>query len=398
MLFGLAFLLAASVGHVAFLVYCLNRIYSIALPHRLLKFARLICGLLALVGMLLFALVLGLDPLANLGTDSQGIGHTVLAGYAAVCAVIGVGIVPIDTCRRLWRARPAALLSNHTRTVNVAERLGYMPAGCGRYRLLARLPGNEVFQVDFAERTLWLPQLPPEWEGLSILHISDLHFKGCPDRPFFDCVMDLCRDWEPDLVALTGDLVDSSRHHRWIVPVFRRLRWRVGAFAILGNHDSWREPARTRRRLGRAGLRVLANTWDVIEVRGLPMAVIGHEGPWFRPAPDMSGCTAETFRLLLSHTPDNIRWAQKHQVDLMLAGHNHGGQIRLPLVGSVFSPSRYGRRYDMGTFFEPPTLLHVSRGLGGQHPVRYNCRPEVAKLILRRFPPSTDLTSPDPRG
>jgi predicted MPP superfamily phosphohydrolase len=67
----------------------------------------------------------------------------------------------------------------------------------------------------------------------------------------------------------------------------------------------------------------------------------------------------------------------------MLAGHNHGGQVRIPVIGSVMVPSRTGRRYDGGSFFEPPTLLHVSRGLAGQHPLRYNCRPEVTKIILR---------------
>ena len=67
----------------------------------------------------------------------------------------------------------------------------------------------------------------------------------------------------------------------------------------------------------------------------------------------------------------------------MLSGHNHGGQIRFPIVGSVFVPSRFSRRYDSGIFHEPPTLLHVSRGLGGEHPLRYNCRPEVTKIILK---------------
>ena len=67
----------------------------------------------------------------------------------------------------------------------------------------------------------------------------------------------------------------------------------------------------------------------------------------------------------------------------MLSGHNHGGQIRLPLLGSIFVPSRYGRRFDAGTFEEPPTVLHVSRGLAGQHPLRINCRPEVTRLVLR---------------
>jgi hypothetical protein len=275
----------------------------------------------------------------------------------------------------------------------VARELGYKPVGRGKHGLLARLPGNEVFQVDLAERTLLLPRLPAAWDGLTILHVSDLHFKGTPDRPYFEYVMDRCREWDPDLVAVTGDLVDSSWHHHWIVRVFSRLRWRVGAYAILGNHDSWRDAPRIRRRLRRVGMRVLANTWEQVEVRGLPLVVIGHEGPWFRPAPDLTGCPAGGFRLLLSHTPDNIGWARRHGVALMLAGHNHGGQIRLPVIGSVFAPSRYGRCYDCGTFFEAPTLLHVHRGLGAQHPVRYNCRPEVAKLILRRAEPGGDLTA-----
>jgi predicted MPP superfamily phosphohydrolase len=67
----------------------------------------------------------------------------------------------------------------------------------------------------------------------------------------------------------------------------------------------------------------------------------------------------------------------------MLAGHNHGGQVRLPLVGPVFSPSLFGCRYASGVFWEPPTLLYVSRGISGQHPWRWRCPPELTKLILR---------------
>jgi len=66
----------------------------------------------------------------------------------------------------------------------------------------------------------------------------------------------------------------------------------------------------------------------------------------------------------------------------MLSGHVHGGQIRLPWIGSILVPSRYGRRYDCGTFAEAPTLLHVSRGVSGEHPLRYHCKPEVTLLTL----------------
>ena len=99
--------------------------------------------------------------------------------------------------------------------------------------------------------------------------------------------------------------------------------------------------------------------------------------------PDFSGAPEDAFRLLLSHTPDHIHWARSQGIDLMLSGHNHGGQIVLPVVGPVYSPSRYGCKYSAGVFWEDPTLLYVSRGVSGRHPLRYNCLPEMTKLVLR---------------
>ena len=92
---------------------------------------------------------------------------------------------------------------------------------------------------------------------------------------------------------------------------------------------------------------------------------------------------AADFRLLLSHSPDLFYKAQRWGVDLMLSGHNHGGQIRLPLVGPVFMPSRYSRRFDRGFFRRMGTLMYVNEGVGGKHPVRYGCPPEVSRLVLR---------------
>jgi Ca2+-transporting ATPase len=92
---------------------------------------------------------------------------------------------------------------------------------------------------------------------------------------------------------------------------------------------------------------------------------------------------ANFFRLLLSHTPDNIGWARRHDVDLMLSGHVHGGQVRVPILGSLFVPSRYSRKYDQGVFFESPTLLSVNRGISGREPLRINCYPEVTWLTLK---------------
>jgi uncharacterized protein len=205
------------------------------------------------------------------------------------------------------------------------------------------------------------------------------------DRKFFKAVFDRCLDWEtPDLLCITGDIVDSNFHHRWIVPMLGRLRWKEAGLFILGNHDIRYQPKLIRRRFHRLGLHNLGNAWKELSVRGQPMLVVGYEAPWFVPKPNLAGCPEKMFRLCLSHSPDSMGWARRNKIDLMLAGHVHGGQIRLPLFGSMLVPSRYSRRYDCGTFFEQPTLMHVGRGISGKHLLRLNCRPEVTRLVLHR--------------
>lgn len=369
-------LLFASVclGQAGLFIFTLNCLHGCALPRRVLREIRHLLFLLILTTPLLVWWVHGFDVQAE----------SAWWPLAALCGVLGLAVLPAITLQRLLRRRPATLQSYTATTVDIAQDLGYRPLGQSKYRPLAQLPFNQVFQVDFTEQTLRLPRLPAAWDGLTILHLTDLHLCGTPDRSFHERVIERCRDWgTPDVVAITGDVVDSAWHHRWIVPVLGRLRWRHAAYAILGNHDSYRNPPQVRRRLERLGMQVLGNTWEQMTVRGEPLVVVGHEGPWFRPAPDPSGCPEGAFRLCLSHTPDNIDWALRHDIDLMLAGHNHGGQIRFPLIGSVLVPSRYSRRYDCGLFQVGPTVLHVGRGLAGQHPLRYFCRPEVTWLVLR---------------
>lgn len=380
---GLLLFGGACLGHAVLMIAALNCIYGTALPHKLLSVTRKLDGVVVLGGPVVFWLTFGLGFQPRPGTAAAVAQAPLLSSYVLVCWFLGFGVFPLVTVLRLSRRTPAALERNDSQIVDVAAELGYKPVGTGKHRRLASLPGNQVFQVEFAERTLRLPRLPAAWDGLTILHLSDLHLCGTPDRDFYRVVMERCRAWRPDLVAVTGDIVDSDRHHRWVIPVLGRLTWGVAAFAILGNHDSWRDVPVIRRRLRRVGMRVLANSWEELEVRGERLVVVGHEGPWFWPAPDLKGCPEGPFRLCLSHTPDNIRWARRNRMDLVLAGHVHGGQIRVPVVGSIFVPSRYSRRYDCGTFDEPPTLMHVSRGLGGQHPLRFNCRPEATLLVLR---------------
>ena len=105
-----------------------------------------------------------------------------------------------------------------------------------------------------------------------------------------------------------------------------------------------------------------------------------------RQPPDVRGAPAEPFRLCLSHTPDNIYWGRDNGVGLMLCGHVHGGQVRVPVVGSIFAPSVYGRRFDCGVFAAGDLVAVVSRGLSGKEPLRFRCHPQVIRLTLRAKP------------
>lgn len=380
---SLLLLLGITLGHTVFVVGLHNWFYGQNLPRHAGKIFHLLFGPLPI---LLPALVLwnwGPDWLTScLQADTHSWTIRLVGLYFLICALAGFFYLPWLTWIRYFRPWPSALVLETGRIIDITEKLGYRPVGRRKSSLLAHLPGNEIFTVEMAEKKIHLPSLPSVWERLSILHISDVHLCGIPDRDYYRIVMQQAAEWEPDLVAITGDLTDTIHHQGWIVPTFSWLRWKIAAFAILGNHDYWQDPPFIRRRIQKLGIHYLGNQWQQIEVRGQPMVVIGQESPWLVPRPDLSQCPPEPFRLCLSHTPDNLPWARKNHIDLMLSGHVHGGQIRFPILGSLLVPSRHGRRYDCGTFQEGNTVMHVSRGLAGDHPIRYGCRPEVTLLRL----------------
>ena len=381
---GYVLFFAAWVGHAALWLVGLNILYSQPFHRSYLKAARLLVAVVVFGFPFALWAIVGFDLLAIIVTDPSP-PFMLLQLYLGLCFFISFWAIPVMTLFRLVRQTPRQLISRRRHIVDVSAQLGGKPAGDGRYRRLALLPGNQVFQVEFTELTLQVPGLPVAWDKLTILQLSDLHLSGTPSEKFYETVIEQClAGGTPDIVAITGDFVDTEIHHRWLVPLLKPLRWQAGAFAILGNHDIWYDPPSIRRELEQLGITVLGNGWRALDVRGEPLVVIGHEGPWFRPKPDLKGCPEGAFRLCLSHSPDNIRWARRNRVQLMLSGHCHGGQIRLPVFGSLFVPSSYSRKYDCGLFFEDPTLLYVNRGLSGREPLRYNCRPEVTRLILKK--------------
>lgn len=389
-------------GHAFLLTVCLNWWYAQPLSRTFLKWIRLVIAIFVFS----FPFVVGWAYFGRLreflSVFSMDGGDRLVATYLWGCWLTTLVYVPVISVIRAARRDPPQVEHRDGKIVDIAHRLGEKPVGDGKNWRLAKLPWNDIFRVEFGERTFVLERLPAALDGLTILHLTDLHLCGTPDRQFYREVFDLCMaSGPPDVIAITGDVVDSPFHYRWVVPLLGRLKWTTAAFAILGNHDALFDPMVVRRRLGKIGIQVLGNTWRQVEIRGEPVVVIGQEAPWFRPGPDLTQCPGGSFRLCLSHTPDQFEWARRHDVGLMLAGHVHGGQIRLPLIGPLFVPSRYSRRYDSGTFYARPTLMHVTRGLAGREPLRFNCCPEVVRITLSsaaaaRSGPGRPATSSSP--
>lgn len=363
--------LFAGIGHAYVLTTALNVAYGCPLPKWFLRSYRLLTA----VAILAFPSLVAL-------TES-----TVVVAYLAVCLALGALVYPGVTLYRLLRSPPSALLEERTETVDYGKELGATAFGNGKNRFAVRLPFTCALKVDFTEWTLAVPRLPTGWDGLTVLLLSDIHFHGTPSREFFERVFDrLAATSPPDLVVLAGDYVDTNTHSAWIVPLLGRLTAVQGKYAVLGNHDQHHDPDRVRSELTAAGYRVLGNGWQEATIRGERCVVVGHEGPWFRPAPDLSAAPPDLFRLCVSHTPDNFAWGQRQGTSLMLCGHVHGGQIRLPVIGSIFVPSMYGRRFDMGVFESGGTLMVVGRGLSGKEPLRIRCHPQVIRITLRCRP------------
>ncbi|AGA26913.1 metallophosphoesterase [Singulisphaera acidiphila] len=305
-----------------------------------------------------------------------------IRGYALLCLV--VALIGIPVCSLLiHRRRIPDGIAEHTSDIDLAHRLGKENLiGSGRHSWLLRIKGNDSFRLRKREWTVTVPTLPAVWDGLSIVQVSDLHFAPCFQQRFFEHIADEAAEWPADLVVFTGDLIDHDLALDWIVPVMSRLSGRLGTFSILGNHDFDHRPTDVQKRLEEAGFVDVEGIWTQLKIEGMTLALGGTSTPW-GPKLDLNAAPDADFRLFLSHSPDQFPGAVESGIDLMLSGHNHGGQIRLPGIGPVFMPSRYSRHFDRGYFRSGRTLLHVSQGVAGKHPIRFGCIPEISRLVLR---------------
>jgi len=382
-------LLVGLTGHLALWVVLFNRNHAMGLPRGVIRtteklYVSAAIGVPVYWGCRLISIGLPRDPVAALFSE-----RPFEATYFFVCCGVLGYVAALWLFRRLTEAPPAALLRATTTIHDVKLATGKPLIRGALATAMSIVPRNEMTRLSATEKTVAISSLDSRLENLTIAHLSDLHFTGRLTREYFDFVIDRVNELETDLVVVTGDIVDKDECVPWIPETLGRLQARCGKFFILGNHDKRvSDVPGLRRTIVDCGFIDLGSRVEYVMIDGRKVLLAGTERPWFGTTPEVPPRTrdaegAPILRILLSHSPDQIPWARQQNFDLMLAGHTHGGQIRLPVIGPIVAPSRFGVKYASGVFYEAPTLVHVSRGVSGLDPIRINCLPEVTKLILR---------------
>ena len=310
-----------------------------------------------------------------------------LKAYFYLTAIWGATKLLFLAWGDLERDQPDTLLSTHQVRSKLAEGLPPDIYQGDYARRLSRVPGNQALQLCIDHKQLRIPRLHPRHAGIRIAHISDLHMTGRLGPQWYEVVAQQVNQLQPDVVAITGDILENEACWPWLTDSLATLRAELGVYYVLGNHDFYVDSRRTCQILSEAGLQYLSGSWLETEWRGAPVVLAGNELPWQNQAATIRAAPARDaeqlpLRISLLHTPDQFGWAAAHDVDLALAGHTHGGQVRLPILGAVASPSLYGIRYACGVFCRENTVMHVTRGIGGKIPLRWNCPPEIAMLEL----------------
>lgn len=240
--------------------------------------------------------------------------------------------------------------------------------------------------IEVTEHEIGLAALPETFRGFRVIQLSDIHHGlYFPAQALADTV-EVVNRLEPDLIALTGDFVTYSR--AYIQPaaeILGNLKARQGVFAVLGNHDFRVGADEIARELRRGGIEVLRNRHTTLRRHGESFYLAGVDD-WNYGA-DLSralrGVPQGAASLLLSHHPAIIGSAALAQVGLVLAGHTHGGQVHLPVFGSIYGRSPEQMRFKVGWAHLGPTQIYVTRGIGTiVLPLRYRCSPEIPHFSL----------------
>ncbi|WP_226646734.1 metallophosphoesterase [Microbulbifer variabilis] len=242
------------------------------------------------------------------------------------------------------------------------------------------------------EQTLRLDTWPAACSEMKVAVIADLHV-GSPYKGM-DSLRSLVRKVNasrPDLVLLPGDFViQGVLGGSFVTPeraaeVLTGLKAPLGVFAVLGNHDWWLDPGRVARAFSERGIPVLEDTSTKIAREDCAFRLVGISDFWEGPHNiDQAMAAVEDNELVMAFTHNPDIFPQIPQsIALTIAGHTHGGQVYLPMIGRPIVPSRYGQRYAIGHIVEEGKHLYVSPGVGTSIlPVRFLVPPEVTLLTL----------------
>ncbi|MEZ4598507.1 MAG: metallophosphoesterase [Syntrophotaleaceae bacterium] len=239
------------------------------------------------------------------------------------------------------------------------------------------------------EILLPLPKMPPGKE-LRIVHLSDLHLHDLP--PHFAEAANTVNALNPDLILLTGDYLEQEKNLKGVLTFLGLIKAARGVFAVQGNWEYWArlEGENLRRHFARVSVELLIDERRDLDIQDIPLSILGLDYPSasvnlnrIRQAAD-----PQRLNLLLSHVPAFDHDMIGDRIDLILCGHTHGGQIRLPFLPPLYMP-RFSGRFVSGLYrvAKQQVPLYLNRGLGTSVlPIRFLCRPEITLLRLGSLP------------
>lgn len=252
---------------------------------------------------------------------------------------------------------------------------------------VARAAVTEPYMLTIEHQRIALKRLPEAFESFRIVQLSDIHHGPFSDRTQIERAVETANRLKPDIIALTGDYISKERHYAApCAEMLGKLRARYGVYAILGNHDHWVDAALLTDLFRAEGINVLINegmrfelNGDAFWLAGVDDTMVGLEDIPLA----LAGSREDEMKLLLAHNPIVLRRAARADVDLVLSGHTHGGQVAFRSEPSASGGPR--KRFLKGLGRLGNTQIYVNRGLGTVVlPIRYGCPPEVSLLELRR--------------
>ena len=235
-------------------------------------------------------------------------------------------------------------------------------------------------------------KLPDAFEGFKIVQISDFHNAEYANHNA-SLIADVAKE-APDMIAITGDFVDSDRTDIQLALDFADALSKIApCYYVTGNHEarlSFHDYKKLEDGLYALGITVLRNDAVTVEKDGASITILGLDDPNFgnyiEPEKIDALAGENGFSILLSHRPECYDRYRESTVNLALTGHVHGGQVRIPFIGGLIAPGQgLFPKYDAGLYKEGDFAMVVSRGIGNSAvPVRVNNQPEIVVIELHK--------------